>query len=415
MVVFGAFAQGVTLPVITAATIYLRFRRTDRRLAPSLFTDGCLWLAFFAISGGAIYSVRSTVVEHWTNGGRGPKAEKVGSPPARDSVISAAIGRLSLRERTPFRPAKDGALETACREIASDLGRRLGRPSAAIVRVPFVVAGNLSEDELNRWHESTIGPAARDLARRYFATAPDEPITVLLFSDRAAYERRAASLFGDTRVSRYGYYKPHLRTLLTHVGANTGAGALVHELTHALMDFDFPGAPDWFDEGLAALHEGCRMRRDESDVDAGGGLRVDSGGGLRVDSGGGLRVDSGGGLRVDSGGGLRVEFVVNWRLAGLQRTIRKGRLRSLEALILDDDFRGPEIGLNYAHARYFCMYLQSDQNPRRRDVLADLYRELRAGRHDDPQGARAVRRIFPECSWRQLDVAFRDFVLSLDW
>jgi manganese transport protein len=65
MVVFGGVAQGVTLPVITAATIYLRFRRTDPRLAPSLFTDGCLWLAFFAIAGGAIYSVPTTVVEYW--------------------------------------------------------------------------------------------------------------------------------------------------------------------------------------------------------------------------------------------------------------------------------------------------------------------------------------------------------------
>jgi len=65
MVVFGGVAQGITLPVITAATIYLRFRRTDPRLAPSLFTDGCLWLAFFAITGGAIYSVPTTVVEYW--------------------------------------------------------------------------------------------------------------------------------------------------------------------------------------------------------------------------------------------------------------------------------------------------------------------------------------------------------------
>ena len=57
MVIFGGLAQGITLPVISAATIYLRFRRTDPRLAPSRFVDGCLWLAFFTIAGGAIYSV----------------------------------------------------------------------------------------------------------------------------------------------------------------------------------------------------------------------------------------------------------------------------------------------------------------------------------------------------------------------
>jgi manganese transport protein len=65
MVVFGGVAQGVTLPVITATTIYLRFRRTDPRLAPSLFTDGCLWLAFFAITGGAFYSIQSMVADIW--------------------------------------------------------------------------------------------------------------------------------------------------------------------------------------------------------------------------------------------------------------------------------------------------------------------------------------------------------------
>jgi Mn2+/Fe2+ NRAMP family transporter len=354
MVVFGAFAQGATLPVITAATIYLRFRRTDPRLAPSLIMDGCLWLAFFAISGGAIYSVRTTIVDNWPMGDRKP------IPNERTS--------LRLRGET----AATSSLAEACHKTADDIRGRLGQGSAAIVRAPFVVAGDLGEDELGRWHESTIRPAARAISRRYLTTAPDEPITVLLFADRAAYERQAVSLFGDTHVSRYGYYKPHLRTLV--INAGSGAGALVHELTHALVDFDFPDAPDWFDEGLAALHEACRVRLDEPGIDA----------------------------------------LVNWRLAGLQRTIHKGRLRSLEAMMLDDRFRGRHVGLNYAHARYFCMYLQSDRNPCGRDVLAELYRELRAGRRNDPQGARTVLRYFPECSWAELDRAFCDYVLSLE-
>src|SRR5438105_1480948 len=46
MVNFGGFAQGITLPVIAGATIYLRYRRTDRRIAPSPFTDVSVCLAF---------------------------------------------------------------------------------------------------------------------------------------------------------------------------------------------------------------------------------------------------------------------------------------------------------------------------------------------------------------------------------
>ena len=35
----------------------------------------------------------------------------------------------------------------------------------------------------------------------------------------------------------------------------TGGGTLSHELTHALMEADFPNAPGWISEGLASLHE----------------------------------------------------------------------------------------------------------------------------------------------------------------
>jgi Mn2+/Fe2+ NRAMP family transporter len=45
MVNFGGFAQGITLPVIAGATVYLRYRRTDRRIAPSALTDVFLLLA----------------------------------------------------------------------------------------------------------------------------------------------------------------------------------------------------------------------------------------------------------------------------------------------------------------------------------------------------------------------------------
>jgi predicted DNA-binding transcriptional regulator YafY len=36
---------------------------------------------------------------------------------------------------------------------------------------------------------------------------------------------------------------------------------LAHELTHALIVYDFPDVPTWFNEGLGSLHEGCRIER----------------------------------------------------------------------------------------------------------------------------------------------------------
>ncbi|MFN0055527.1 MAG: Nramp family divalent metal transporter [Planctomycetales bacterium] len=50
MVKFGGFAQGVTLPVIAGATVYLRYRSTDRRIAPSHVSDICLWIAFVLLT-----------------------------------------------------------------------------------------------------------------------------------------------------------------------------------------------------------------------------------------------------------------------------------------------------------------------------------------------------------------------------
>jgi manganese transport protein len=57
MVIIGGFFQAATLPLISAAAIYLRYRRTDRRLAPSRGWDICLWLAFISITTVALYAI----------------------------------------------------------------------------------------------------------------------------------------------------------------------------------------------------------------------------------------------------------------------------------------------------------------------------------------------------------------------
>jgi manganese transport protein len=50
MVIFGGFFQGITLPVIAAVSIYLRYRKTDAQLAPSWMSDLALWAAFISIT-----------------------------------------------------------------------------------------------------------------------------------------------------------------------------------------------------------------------------------------------------------------------------------------------------------------------------------------------------------------------------
>jgi manganese transport protein len=68
MVTIGGYAQGVTIPIIAGAALYLRYFRTDPRLAPSRWSDFWLWVAFVLISVVAIYAVVNDVlptVKRW--------------------------------------------------------------------------------------------------------------------------------------------------------------------------------------------------------------------------------------------------------------------------------------------------------------------------------------------------------------
>jgi Mn2+/Fe2+ NRAMP family transporter len=52
----GGISQGLMLPLIAGAALYLRQRDADRRVGPSFLSDMLTWLAFFAITAVAAYS-----------------------------------------------------------------------------------------------------------------------------------------------------------------------------------------------------------------------------------------------------------------------------------------------------------------------------------------------------------------------
>ncbi len=57
MVVVGGFVQAATLPLLAGCALFLRYRRTDHRLKPSLWSDAWLWFAFCTISIVATYAI----------------------------------------------------------------------------------------------------------------------------------------------------------------------------------------------------------------------------------------------------------------------------------------------------------------------------------------------------------------------
>ena len=278
---------------------------------------------------------------------------------------SPATVTFAATKRTTTADPK--SLDRACATAAKELQTNLGTGCAVIVHPPFVVGGDMSQAKLEKWYAQTISPAATAMASSYFRRTPDRPITVLLFGSQQTYDAYAEKLFGDKGISVYGYYKPRERTLVMNIA--TGGGTLVHELTHALIDFDFPDVPDWFNEGLASLHEQCRFR--------------------------------------EGPGGPWIEGLENWRLPALQQAVRRKQLRTLSSLIQSDDFRGQDVGINYAQARYFCMYLQ------RKQLLAEYFKRFHAGAKQDPRGYQTVMEVLPDRSWSELDREFNAWVLTL--
>ena len=280
------------------------------------------------------------------------------APPGKDRTITGP---------PRSNDAEHVRLAESARRKAALLERELGDECSVVVRPPFVVAGDMTGEQLDRWYRETIAPAAEAMDNLYFDVPPSEPITVLLFSGEKSYNHFAQQLFGDEGVSVYGYYKPERRTLVMNIG--TGGGTLVHELAHALMAFDFPEVPDWFNEGLASLYEQCEFG--------------------------------------ERGGKVTIRGLLNWRLPRLQEAIQDGKLRPLEDLMQSDDFRGRGVGMNYAQARYFCMYLQEQGG------LADYYRLFRTGQKDDPKGVATAKRVVGLSDWKTVDRDFQEWVLSL--
>lgn len=57
LVVFGAIAQGLTLPIISCSALILRYRYGDKATAPSIVNDALLWIAVLLISAVAMVVV----------------------------------------------------------------------------------------------------------------------------------------------------------------------------------------------------------------------------------------------------------------------------------------------------------------------------------------------------------------------
>lgn len=287
------------------------------------------------------------------------------------TLAGADAGRRPAAAPRITQPAADGGdaaareLSKQCRATARRLAAQLGAECRILVEPPYVIAGDLSEESLKRHYRETIEPTARALAVSYFDARPDAPISILLFSDEATYRDYASQLADGLRTAYYGFYQRDARRIILNI--DTGSGTLAHELTHALAHFDFPTMPEWFDEGLASLHEQCTFTED----------------------------------------GLQLRGSSNWRLRYLLPAVRDETLRPLREMIASTTVRSEHALIDYAQARYFCLYLQS------RGLLCPFYRKFRARAGVDATGETTLRELLGE-DLADVDAEFRQWVLAHD-
>ncbi len=209
----------------------------------------------------------------------------------------------------------------------------------------FVIASNLSETQTNNILTTTIDKAVECFYNDYFSVRPDEATTIFLFKNDDTYRYWAKKLYDDDDLSRFGYYKPTDKTMLMNI--NTGTGTLVHEMTHALVRYDFPEIPSWFNEGLGSLYERCSLNN------------------------------------------KTILGYVNWRLPALQDALKDKSYTSIDVLVKTDwdEFYGIRSDVNYAQARYLCMYLQE------LNLLKKFYKLFRDTYNEDKTGKKQIETI----------------------
>ncbi len=256
-------------------------------------------------------------------------------------------------------------IDLLCDERAQALSEHLTADDRLIVRAPFILAGDLSKAELDRCWREVIAPTQRALSLAYFDSDPSEPITLLLYANETAYRTAARRLDKRGSADYHGYYIRSDRRIVANLG--TGEGTLAHELTHALSHFDFPHMAEWFDEGLASIYEEAEFSEDH----------------------------------------LHLTGVSNWRLNHLLNAMQNRRLQTLEALVTARDIRPDRQAVDYAHARYFCLYLQD------RGLLPSVYRKLRANSASDPSGLRTLCQVFNTETLDPVDRDFRESIIEL--
>ncbi len=236
-----------------------------------------------------------------------------------------------------------------------------------LIEKPFVVIGDETPDKLKARCNSTVKFAVDHLKKQYFKHDPEHVIDIWLFKDKKSYEKNTMHLFGEKPNTPFGYYSSRHRALVMNI--STGGGTLVHEIVHPFVETNFPNCPSWFNEGLASLYEQCAEQNHQ------------------------------------------IWGLPNWRLRGLKQAIRSNSVPTFESLCktTKEEFYRDRSGINYAQARYLCLYLQEKRK------LNRFYKEFCKNVNRDPSGYDTLLDVLGRNDMGNFKEEWESFVLKLEF
>ena len=232
------------------------------------------------------------------------------------------------------------------------------------VEDPFVVVGDGTVAQLERTSK-TVRWAADKLEQDFFAKRPAKILDIYLFQTAATYEAGVAALTDEKPSTPYGFYSPTQGAMFMNIA--TGGGTLVHEIVHPYVEADFPSAPTWLNEGLGSLFEQSSERDGH------------------------------------------IVGLTNWRLAGIQKAIRRNDVPALETLTAMTQKQFYDSATSYGHARYLMYYLQEQ------GLLRRFYAAFRAARAKDPSGYATLVGILGNADMRAFQRTWEKYVGALSF
>jgi hypothetical protein len=231
----------------------------------------------------------------------------------------------------------------------------------------YVIFSTLDENTTYNLIDKDIRYTVDAMRDNYLSDSPDSVTPVFFFNDYDGYRNFSVNYLGigENDLSPYGFYKISKNAIV--IKYVSWKGSTSHEITHSLIQHDFPDIPSWFNEGLASLHE----------------------------------------KYIFKDGKMIGDF--SWRIAALRRAFRENTYTGLKTLMEtnDDELYGKRTSFYYAQARYFLMFLQQ------KNRLRDYYKTFRETYYEDNTGITQLKKVTGK-SLRKNDKELVDYINSFE-